>query len=170
MKAFIAAAAAINIDSKSKGASVDGYYSVWESGKDDEGFKVSPSTGYMRVVPTVFTTGTDDIFMRSMLSNYALEIKKCDHDEDDKPIKETCKPTGKFVMNEAGGKAASAEVLATHKGLKGDALKAYMDTYFAKAWGHFDVNRINEIEVQKMPQFMRFLASDQRMSLGENGF
>ena len=50
---------------------------------------------------------------------------------------------------------------------KGDAAKKYLDTYFAKAWAHFDVNRGGVIEVIKMPMFMRFLASDQYMSLGE---
>ena len=143
MKAFIAAAAAINI----KG---DGYYTVFESGKDT----AAESTGYQRVVPARFSSGADDIFMRSMIANYALELKACDHDDDDKPIAATCKPTGKYVLNEAGAKAASSEVLATHKGLKGDALKSYLDTYFAKAWGHFDVNRVGEVEVSKMPQFM----------------
>jgi len=63
-------------------------------------------------------------------------------------------------MNEATARAAASEVLATHKGLKGDALEKYLGTYFAKAWGHFDVNRTGTIEVIKMPQFMRFLASD----------
>ena len=46
---------------------------------------------------------------------------------------------------------------------------AYLDTYFAKAWAHFDVNQSGEVEVIKMPQFMRFLASDQNLSLGESG-
>merc|ERR1712146_851166 len=108
--------------------------------------------------------------MRSMIAQYALEGKACEEEDDGKKIADTCTPTGKFVMNEAGAKAAASEVLATHKGLKGDALKSYLDTYFAKAWGHFDVNRVGTVEVIKMPQFMRFLASDQRMSLGENGF
>ena len=72
-------------------------------------------------------------------------------------------------MNKAGAAAASQEVLTTHKGLTGAALKAYMDTYFDKAWGHFDVNQTGTIEVIKMPQFMRFLCSDQYMSLGESG-
>ena len=156
MKAFIALTAAINIRG-------DGYYTVFESGK-------AGGQPYERVVPAKFATGDDDIFMRSMVANYALEEKKCDHDDNDKPIAESCKPTGAFWVNEAGAKAAASEVLATHKGLKGDALKSYMDTYFAKAWGHFDVNRVGVVEVIKMPQFMRFLASDQRMSLGENGF
>ena len=155
MKAFIAAASAINLHGD--------YYTVFESGK-------AGAQEYERVVPVRFATGDDDIFMRSMIANYALEEKKCDEDDDGKKIADTCKPTGKFVMNEAGTKAAASEVLATHKGLKGDALKSYLDTYFAKAWGHFDVNRVGTVEVIKMPQFMRFLASDQRMSLGENGF
>ena len=72
-------------------------------------------------------------------------------------------------MNEAGARAASIEVLGTHKGLKGDNLNKYLDRYFQKAWGHFDVNRTGTIEVIKMPQFMRFLCSDQYMSLGESG-
>ena len=105
-----------------------------------------------------------------MVSTYALEGKECEEDDDGKKVAGTCKPNGKFWVNEKGAQAASKEVLATHKGLTGDALKSYMDTYFAKAWGHFDVNKVGVLEVSKMPQFMRFLASDQRMSLGENGF
>merc|ERR1712100_110823 len=75
-----------------------------------------------------------------------------------------------FFLNEQGARNAAKEVLATHKGLTGEALKGYLDTYFAKAWAHFDVNKAGVIEVSKAPQFMRFLASDQRMSLGESSF
>ena len=142
----------------------DGWYNAWESKPDDEEAK------YKRNIPSHFTTGNDDIFMRSMLSTYAVEEKACEKDEMDKPIMDKCKPTGAFFLNEAGAKAASKEVLATHKGLTGDALKTYMDTYFAKAWAHFDVNKGGVIEVSKAPQFMRFLGSDQRMSLGESAF
>merc|ERR1712167_89539 len=109
---------------------------------------------YKRVVPARFASDDDDIFMRSMINNYALEAK-----EDKTGI-----PTGAFWMNEATTRAAASEVLATHKGLSGAALQKYLDTYFAKAWGHFDVNRPGMVEVIKMPQFMRFLASDQYMS------
>ena len=67
--------------------------------------------GYERVVPMRFASDEDDIFMRSMIENYALEQKTKD-----------CKPSGKFWMNEATTKAAASEVLETHKGLKGDDL------------------------------------------------
>jgi len=70
-------------------------------------------------------------------------------------------------MNEATTRAAAAEVLNTHKGLSGDALQKYLDTYFPRTWAHFDVNRTGFVEVIKMPMLMRFLASDQYMSLGE---
>merc|ERR1712110_744521 len=137
----------------------DGYYNAWEAQKtkDDLGdpLPIDPLK-YNRVIPAHFTTGTDDIFQRSMLKTHAVEEK--------------CKPTGLFFLNEAGAKAAAKEVLATHKGLSGDALKTYLDTYFAKAWVQFDVNKAGLIEVSKAPQFMRFLASDQRLSLGESGF
>merc|ERR1719453_2457483 len=113
---------------------------------------------YERVIPARFTADSDDIFMRSMLENYAID-KNCAGKKEDP------RPCGNFVMNEATMRAAASEVLCTHKGLCGGALASYLDTYFAKAWGHFDVNRTGEVEVIKSPQFMRFLASDQYMSL-----
>merc|ERR1711965_190507 len=119
------------------------------------------SGSYERVTPSRFSADSDDLFMRSMIQQYALEAKG----EKDAPNEG--QPTGVFVMNEATTRAAAAEVLNTHKGLSGAALASYLDTYFARSWAHFDVNRTGTIEVIKMPQFMRFLASDQYMSLGE---
>ena len=109
---------------------------------------------YKRVTPPRFAEDTDDVFMRSMIENYALEQK-------------TKKgfPSGNFWMNEATTKAAAFEVLETHKGMKGAELSSYLDKYFSKAWNHFDVNRTGFVEVIKMPQFMRFLSSDQYMTL-----
>ena len=109
---------------------------------------------YERVVPARFSADSDDIFMRSMIQNYAMEEKTDDG-----------VPSGRFWMNESITRAAAREVLETHKGLTGSKLNEYLDTYFQKAWGHFDVNRTGLVEVIKMPQFMRFLASDQYMSL-----
>ena len=109
---------------------------------------------YERVPPEHFAAGTDDLFMRSMIMNYALEGK----DKDGAP-------TGVFVMNEAQTKAASAEVLASHKGLKGAELQTYLDTYFPRTWAHYDVNKTGLIGVEALPMFMRFLASDQTLNL-----
>lgn len=105
---------------------------------------------YERQTTPRFAADTDDIFMRSMIENYALEekTKVVEHDDGTKSGGE---PSGKFWMNKAAAHAAAAEVLNTHKGLSGDMLKAYMDTYFEKAWSHFDVNQVGTIEVIKMP-------------------
>ena len=46
-----------------------------------------------------------------------------------------------------------------------DKLKEYIKTYFPKAWAHYDVNKAGQIPVSTAPQFMRFLASDQQLSL-----
>jgi hypothetical protein len=94
------------------------------------------------------------IFMRSMISNYATEGANEDGVKN-----------GTFWMSEGTTEAAAQEVLLARKGLKGDDLKKYLDTYFAKAWAHFDVNKRGQVEVIQMPQFMRFLARDQTMSL-----
>ena len=113
---------------------------------------------YERVVTPRFDGDSDDIFMRSMIKTYANEKKNKDGS-----------PSGAFIMTEAATMAAASEVLETHKGLTGGAKQAYLATYFPKAWRHFDVNQGGSVEVIKMPQFMRFLASDQFMSLGESG-
>ena len=109
---------------------------------------------YERVAPEHFSAGTDDLFMRSMIMNYALEGK----DKDGAP-------TGVFVLNEAQTKGASAEVLTAHKGLKGAELATYLETYFPRTWAHYDVNKAGMIGVETLPMFMRFLASDQTLNL-----
>ena len=114
------------------------------------------ASAYERVITPRFAADTDDIFMRSMIENYAVEAKTPKTDTDDGGA-----PTGKFWMTKSGAYAAAQEVLATHKGLTGAKLDKYLSTYFDKAWGHFDVNQVGKIEVIKMPQFIRFLASDQ---------
>jgi hypothetical protein len=111
--------------------------------------------GYERVWPANFQGGGDDLFMKSMYENYALEAADPD----------TGKPTGSFYMNEASTRAAAREVLGTHKGLSGANLDSYLNTYFAKAWGHFDVNRTGKVNPLVLPSFMRFLLSDQYVQL-----
>ena len=126
------------------------------------------ATYYERVTTPRFSADTDDIFMRSMIEQYALEerTKVVEHDDG---LKTGGEPSGKFWMNESTTRAAAREVLATHKGLSGDALSTYLATYFDKAWSNFDVNGDGAVEVIKAPMFMRFLCSDQTMQLGESG-
>jgi len=126
------------------------------------------STVYERVITPRFSQDTDDIFMRSMIKTYAHEEKSkvVEHDDGTKSGGE---PTGNFWMSKEDAMSAANEVLATHKGLGGGSLDQYLGTFFDKAWKHFDVNLNGWIEVIKMPQFMRFLASDQWMSLKESG-
>ena len=111
-------------------------------------------SGYERVTPARFSADSDDIFMRSVIQNYAQEHA----------TKEGV-PTGVFTLSESSARALAQEVLATHKNIRGAAQVDYLNTYWARAWGHFDVNRTGSIEVIKMPQLMRFLASDQQMYL-----
>ena len=126
------------------------------------------STLYERVITPRFSADTDDLFMRSMIETYAHE-EKSEVVEHDNGTKTGGEPTGRFWMNKDDAMLAAKEVLGTHKGLGGEALDKYLATFFDKSWGHFDVNQTGWIEVIKMPQFCRFLASDQWMSLKESG-
>ena len=125
-----------------------GFYKVQDIGTG------SLDKKYERVVPEHFSAGSDDLFMKSMIMNYAQEGKD----------KEGA-PNGQFFMTEAQTKAAAAEVLGSHKGLDGPAKAEYLKTYFPRTWAHFDVNKAGMIGVEAMPQFMRFLASDQTLNL-----
>ena len=57
--------------------------------------------------------------MKSMIENYALEQKTKKGD-----------PSGMFWMDQDAARAAAAEVLETHKGLKDQMLQDYIRTYF----------------------------------------
>ena len=108
---------------------------------------------YERVVPVKYADGGDP-FMASMIENYALEGKN-----------EDGTPNGKFFMNEATTKQAAIEVLKTHKKLEGKENEEYIKQYFDRTWQHFDVTHDNLVGAEVMPQFMRFLASDQALDL-----
>jgi hypothetical protein len=137
-------------------------YNAWESVKDG-----APDGKYERVITPHFASDSDDIFMRSMITKYAHE-KRTPIEELDDGTKIGGEPTGSFWLAKKSMMRAAKEVLGTHKGLSGGALDDYLDTYFDRAWSNFDVNGDGSLEVIKAPQFMRFLASDQGMSLGES--
>lgn len=105
--------------------------------------------------------------MRSMISSYAHEQRTSIEELDDGE-RIGGEPTGSFWLSKKRMSWAAKEVLGTHKGLAGGDLDTYMDTYFDRTWDNFDVNGDGAIEVIKAPMFMRFLCSDQTMSLGEN--
>ena len=108
-----------------------------------------------RLIPDRFSADSDDLFMRSMLKTYSIEVT------DKEGL-----PTGVFIMDKAAARAAATEILGTHKGMDANAISAYLNTYYDKAWGHFDVNQTGSIAVYRSAELMRFLCSDQYMSLG----
>ena len=139
--ALVAAASAIQLE----GPPI--IYQPGQSGKLGGG-------AYNRATPERFAADSDDIFMRSVIQNYAQEHSNADGE-----------PNGVFTLTESSARALAMEVLDTHKSIKGAAQVAYLDSYWAKAWGHFDVNRTGSIPILYAPQLMRFLMSDQYISL-----
>ena len=109
---------------------------------------------YDRVTPARFAADSDDIFMRSVIQNYAQEGSWKDGE-----------PTGVFTLTQSSAEALAQEVVCTHKQICGGAATKYFDTYWSKAWGHFDVNRTGSIPILYAPGLMRFFMSDQYISL-----
>ena len=132
------------VHAKAKG---DEFYTPFEKG-------MLGAKEYKRVIPARFSADSDDILMRSVLQNYAQEGATKDGT-----------PTGVFTLSEASAHALAEEVLATHKNIRGADQVKYLDTYWAKAWGYFDVNRTGRIPYLYAAGLMRFLMSDQYISL-----
>ena len=153
MKQFIAAL--LVLSSTAIKVEREGDYFQSESGHDG-------IWSYERVVPENYAGGgtetapwADDLFMRSMIANYAME----------RADKETKKPTGYFYFSPIAARMASKEVLKTHLGLEGAAADAYLDKYFSKTWDHFDTADEGEITTDRMATFFRFLCANMQIIL-----
>ena len=143
-------------------------YQPWMSHDPEDG-DLNPPGAHIRATPARYAADSDDIFMRSVVGTYAQEGAECDEDPVTlAPV--NCKPTGVFTLDKSSARALATEVLGTHAGLSGDALSSYLDTYFDKAWGHFDVMQTGSIAADKAGALSRFLLSDQRIQLGEAAF
>ena len=102
--------------------------------------------GYARQMPTRFDDERDDRLMNSLISNYALEMKDGNG-----------KPSGHFFFDRDAARAVSEEVVGTH--FKWDPTKTakFLDEKFGGVYDHFDVNNDSIVEVERMPQFLRYL-------------
>ena len=100
---------------------------------------------YKRNIPDRFADENDDRLMNSLIKNYAREIKI------DGQL------TGRYMLNHDDALAAAKEVAQNHGKFdtvdgNGGALQNFEDT-----WNHFDVNHDGLIEVERMPQFLRYM-------------
>jgi len=101
--------------------------------------------GYTRDMPNQFSQERDDRLMNSLIKKYALEVVN------------DGKKTGNYFLNPEAARSVSLEVVRTHmKKRKRDA-NAFLDKRFPEVWNHFDVNKDGLVEVERMPQFLRYL-------------
>ena len=120
------------------------YFKAHENG-------MAGTTPYVRKIPAHFSGegSNDDIFMKSMHENYALEGKNKDGT-----------PNGVFWMDRSAASSAAMEVMANNLKWSSEKISDQIATYFEKAWGHFDVNKTGYIKADRMAQFMSFLAGE----------
>ena len=91
--------------------------------------------------------------MRSVIQDFSTEGENKDG------------PTGVFSLNEGQAKALGSKVLETKKGLKGEELEEYLNSYWAKTWRHYDVNQGGSIPAGYVLMMVRFLANDNSLML-----
>ena len=96
----------------------------------------------------------DDMFMWSMISNYALELAGADGT-----------PTGQFVFKMPQAQMAAYEILDTHMGLKGKDADEYLGKYLGPTFEHFDTANYGYIEADRMSGFFRYLTGNMQIDL-----
>jgi len=98
---------------------ITGAYTIHDDGSDY----------YSRKVPEVFdSSDRDDLLMRSVISNYAVEGKSDGG------------PNGKFFITRSDMNSLADEVLSNNMGFTDSAKKqAYAEEHVPKIWKHFDV-------------------------------
>ena len=95
---------------------------------------------YTRHVPGRFTEERDDRLMNSLISNYAREVRRDGAN------------TGHFFLNKDDARAAANEIIKDHQeNISTDKVD------FEGTWSHFDVNNDGLVEVERMPQFLRYM-------------
>ena len=109
---------------------------------------------YIRTMPEWCNDESPEVFMRDIVSNYALEQKTS-----------TGEPSGVFKMDQKQTQTAAKNVVNKFKKIKGYELDQFMHQYFTRTWEHFDVNKEGKLDIGDMPQFMRYLVSDQSIDL-----
>ena len=105
--------------------------------------------GYKRVVPSRFTKFADDQLMESLIKTYAIEMKTPQGGA-----------SGHFFLNKEGAGSVAKEVLANNFGYTGSKAQMFFDEHFDATWTHFDVNNDRLVEVERMPQFLRYFLGD----------
>ena len=98
--------------------------------------------GYTRVVPVQYREMRDDRLMNSLISKYAREVKM------------NGKLTGQMFLNKDDARSVADEVTRTSP-----SHIATSNVDFEGTWDHFDVNKDGLVEVERMPQFLRYLTN-----------
>jgi len=124
---------------------ITGAFTVGESG----------SSYYTRVVPDKYnSTDKDDLLMRSVISNYAVEGRGEDGG-----------PNGKFFITKSDMGPLVDEVLSNNMGFADAGKKqAYADEHMPKLWDHFDMFGKGYIPVEEVPQLCRLLLGEVEVS------
>jgi len=117
---------------------------------------VTPLGGeqYNRVIPDQFGEESEEKFMRSIYTKFALEQKTA-----------AGKPSGVFKMDKNGTKSVATQVMSRVKNLQGKDLDGFVGQYFNRTWDHFDVNQAGKLDTLDMTAFMKYMASDQGIDL-----
>lgn len=110
---------------------ITGAYTIHDDGSDY----------YSRKVPDIFdSSDKDDLLMRSVITNYAVEGKT------------DGAPNGKFFITRSDMNSLADEVLTNNLGFTDAAKKqAYAEEHLPRVWNHFDVFGNGYLPVEQVP-------------------
>jgi hypothetical protein len=100
---------------------------------------------YSRVTPENFSADKDDLLMRSVIQNYAVEGKLADGSG----------PNGEFYLTRSAAEEVSKAVVKQHFGWTGEKNSSFVKSQLEKLWPHIDVLNEGFIDVEKASPLLR---------------
>ena len=105
---------------------------------------------YNRVIPANFSADKDDLLMRSIISNYAIEGR----------LKDGSGPNGEFYLTRAAGEDVAAAIVEQHFGFTGEKNTNFVKSRMDKLWPYYDVLSEGFLDVEKASPLLRDLVDD----------
>merc|ERR1712159_391472 len=102
-----------------------------------------------RSVPSQFSEGKDDLLVKSLIQNYAVEAIDADG-----------APNGDFYLTKDGAKDAASEIVETHLGYTGDKADAFINANFERAWNHADLLKNGFLTVEEGPAIFKSMLGE----------
>ena len=103
---------------------------------------------YTRKIPEHFSANSDDLLMRNLIKNYALEGKT------------DGKPNGHFYLTKDAIQEESRNIIRDHYGFDAAKTDSYVQERLSTVYPYFDVLNEGFLDVSRVPPLLKMVMDD----------